>query len=143
MNGDLVGMLADCDLGNRAEVAGVENMHRAAGPIGDEQLCPAPCENDVIRSRAGRGGLQLFQTGRVESRDRATIDVERIKHLANRVECQPTAKVFRFLARAALGLRRGFRVFRARQTTIQKPKQVDLIASTPRPPDLIGDGCCC
>ena len=108
MNGDLVGMLADGDLGDGAEVARVEDTHHAAGPIGDEQLCAAPCESNVIGPRAGRCGFQLLQIGLVESRDRPAIDVERIQHLAIRVECQPTAKVFRSLARVVLG--RGSRV---------------------------------
>ena len=64
MDGDLVGMLADGDPGDGAQVAGIEDAHRAAGPVGDKQLGAVACEDDVIGPRAGRRGLQLLSIGR-------------------------------------------------------------------------------
>ena len=75
-DGDLVGMFADGDPGDGAEVAGVENQHGPAGPVGDEQLIAAAREDDVVGPRAGRRGFELLLIGEVEGRDRSGIDVE-------------------------------------------------------------------
>ncbi len=75
-DGDLVGMVANGDPGNGAEIGGVDHSHSPAGPVGYEELVAATREGDVVRPGAGRRGFEFLVVVEVEGRDGSGVDIQ-------------------------------------------------------------------
>ena len=103
VDGELVGVLADRDLGQDPKVARTHGDHGAVGPVGDVEPATVAVEGDVIRALGDLCGRWfVVAPGERLSGDRAVIDVEREEIGRAGVERQPAAEVLRPLGLSAL-----------------------------------------
>ena len=86
-------MLADGDPGDRAQVGRVEDVHRPAGPVGDEELVAADGEGDVVGPASRLGRLELFLGLGIEAVEGSVIDVQAVEDIAPGIESQPAAEM--------------------------------------------------
>ena len=142
VHGELVGMLADGDLGDDAQVVRVDGQDGPAGPVGDVEPRAVAGDGHVIGPAADLGGPPGLPAGGVDGGERAGVDVERVERLAVGVEGQAAAEVAR--ARrpspwpspwpSASGVGSGSPV--AGQRRRPSGRRRGAVAAAARPPDL-------
>src|SRR5208337_4556865 len=69
------------------------DVDRATGPVRDVEQVAVARQYHVVGPAADRGRVELFLGLEIERRDGSVVDIERVQHLALRVEGQPTAEV--------------------------------------------------
>src|SRR5262245_33873173 len=90
MESDLVGMLADGNLGNRAKIVGIQRQNGSPGPVGDIQLRAVAGQGHIIRTIPGRGSLNRLAAYQIKGGDGAGGNVQRVKEVLLRVEGKST-----------------------------------------------------